>query len=408
MAIYNTTDILDSSAFLKAKLDKNMVGTNYYLENLQYKRNQDWEMRYNRVGIEEELNKQINYTNMPPNYTPIDVVIREAKSIKTQDLGTDWANISFKDLQHPIGLGYRYRFSLDFPDMSLMTEEEKYYNCSVWIAVNYSPIKAGRECLIRRCNTSVAMVGSPTGKYDDVTEIHYEPCIIENDLKYVNIYYNQTLVVPQANWYATMQMNYFTNNIEVNDRFIFPGVDLDNPDSNTVLKVKAVVKNNMQTTFSQNGSNEIVNVPLVMVALDKDLVDTLDDFETRVANTCPIYLTQDYIPANEPYIQLEEPYEDRILLGEIQEYEVNLYKNDEKYKTDEVDFNITVELEGLEDPVEELQYFTITMTGSNTFAIRNLKTYNAGHLLVHVSCINPDNNTEELSTILQFELGGFY
>ena len=76
MAVYNTTDILDSSAFLKAKLDKNMVGTNYYIENLQYRRDQDWEYRFNRVDIEEELNKQMCYTPEMPVYTPIEVVIR--------------------------------------------------------------------------------------------------------------------------------------------------------------------------------------------------------------------------------------------------------------------------------------------------------------------------------------------
>ena len=414
MAVYNTTDILDSSAFLKAKLDKNMVGTNYYIENLQYRRDQDWEYRYNRVDIEEELNKQMCYTPEMPVYTPIEVVIREAKSIKTLDLGTDWANIAFKDLNHPTGLGYRYRFSYDFPNMQEMSEEEKYYNCSIWLAINFSPINAGREVLLRRCNSSIALVGSPTRKYDDITEIHYEPVIIENDLKYTNIYYNQTLVIPQANWYATMQMNYFTNNIEVNDRFIFPGVDLDstNKDNNVVYKVKAVVKNNMQTTFARNGSPEIQNIPLVTVALDKDVIDSLDDFETRVANVAPIYYVGDYYPTNEYYIKVEEPCETRLLLGEIGEYKVNLYKNNEKYEPDEtigeeINYNITTELEGVE-PDDENAYYLFTMTSENSFAIKNLKTYNAGTLNVHISCINPDNLNEELSIELNIELGGFY
>jgi hypothetical protein len=39
MAILNTTDIIDSSIMLKACLKHNMVGDNYYIQNLQYKRN---------------------------------------------------------------------------------------------------------------------------------------------------------------------------------------------------------------------------------------------------------------------------------------------------------------------------------------------------------------------------------
>ena len=35
MPLFNTTDIVDSSIFLKAKLDKNKVGSNYYIENLE-------------------------------------------------------------------------------------------------------------------------------------------------------------------------------------------------------------------------------------------------------------------------------------------------------------------------------------------------------------------------------------
>ena len=51
MAILDTSNVIDSSIFLKAKLDKNMVGSNYYIENLQDKRDADWEFRYNVVGI---------------------------------------------------------------------------------------------------------------------------------------------------------------------------------------------------------------------------------------------------------------------------------------------------------------------------------------------------------------------
>ena len=50
MAVINTTNVIDSSMYLKAKLPKNMVGENYYIENLQDKRNKDWAYRYNVVA----------------------------------------------------------------------------------------------------------------------------------------------------------------------------------------------------------------------------------------------------------------------------------------------------------------------------------------------------------------------
>ena len=125
MALFDTSNIIDNSIFLKAKLDKNMVGENYYIENLQDKRNQDWEYRYNVVGIEEELEKQIFYSSNEPTYSAIDAVITSVKSDRGQDLGTDWANLAFKNLKHPSKIGTRYRFSLDFPNMEDMTEEER-------------------------------------------------------------------------------------------------------------------------------------------------------------------------------------------------------------------------------------------------------------------------------------------
>jgi len=119
----------------------------------------------------------------------------------------------------------RYRFSLDFPDMTLMTEEEKHYDTSVWLAINKSPIKPGNSCVVRRCNCNIALVGSYDNSYTNLNEIRYEPAIIENDNKYVNVYSNMVLSVPQAEYYLTMQLNYFTNCIKINQRLMLGGTD---------------------------------------------------------------------------------------------------------------------------------------------------------------------------------------
>lgn len=432
MPVFDTSSTLDTSMYLKANLAKNKVGKNYYIENLQEKRSQDWFMRYNVVDIEEELQKQCEYTKEVPFYTPIEVVIRSVKSEKGQDLGTDWADIAFEDLFHENNIGSRYRFSNDFHkmgDLSKLTEEEKYYNTSIWICINKNPIKAGNNCVIRRCNSSIGMVGSPTLEYSDIEEVHYEPIILENDLKYISFYYNMTTVIPQAEWYATMQCNYFSNCIKINDRVVFGGVDLQDKQNNAVYKVKAIVKASSNTTFQREGSTNIEDIPLVVVAFDKDTIDKSgDNFNIRVAEQAPIYYTKEFIPTYEYYIRLNEPYEKRILLGQTEDYSVDLMWNDEVISNingEDIEFNITAELlkeeknydstddeideEPIYTPIEgEGKYYTLTINGNNSFSIKNFKTCISGVLRIECACINPLNDKEQIVLSFDLELGGFY
>lgn len=403
MALYDTSNIIDNSIFLKAKLDNNMVGSNYYIENLQYKRDQDWEYRYNVVEIEEELEKQINYTSYPPNYTPVETVITNVKSDKGQDLGSDWAHLAFKNLKHPNKIGYRYRFSLDFPDMKTMSEEDKHYSTSVWLCVNKSPIKAGNSCTVRRCNTSLTLVGSPTCEASYITEVHREPCVLENELKYLQTYYNLAVPVPQAEWYATMQLNYFTNFINLNDRFIMGVADLESRENNQVYKVKAVIKSTLDKTFLRDSQDEMESTPLVIIALDKDMISPEDDIESRIANGAPIYKVEETAPVYEYYIQAEEPCEQRILLAQQEEYKFNLYYN--KNKVDKIDFDFKAELRGI---IEKNwgNYFKMEKINNNKIVIKNLKSCNRGPLIITIKCKTPDDMEVEQS--YEIELGGFY
>jgi hypothetical protein len=62
-------------------------------------------------------------------------------------------------------------------------------------------------------------------------------------------YYNLNVPVPQAEWYATMQLNYFTNHIGLNDRFVVGVIDSETRENNSVYKVKAVIKSTLDKTF---------------------------------------------------------------------------------------------------------------------------------------------------------------
>ena len=434
MPVYNTSNTLDNSMYLKTKLPVNKVSDNYYIENLQYKRNQDWNSRFNIVNIEEELQKQSDYTLQNPTYTPIDVAIRKVKNEYGKDLGTDWSDIAFRDLKHYNDVGSRYRFSTEFPDMSIMSEEDKHYNTSIWICVNKNPVSAGNNCIIRRCNSTIGLVGSPNLSYDNINEIHYEPIILENDLKYISFYYNMTLVVPQAEWYATAQLNYFSNSIKLNDRVIFGGIDMIDDQNNAVYKVKAIVKASAKNTFSKDGSSEIDNIPLCVIAFDKDLVDNDgDNFYNRIAEQAPIYLSKnDFVPY-EYYIGIKDLdgniYQNEdiiktILLTEKVEYKCVLMRNGDEEKNLSIINNLTytitsqllqqteIETQDItdiviqENIVDNNNYYVFS-SDEYGFSVQNTKPFNMGVLRITCSCINPDTQ-EEIVDNFDFILGGFY
>ena len=398
MAVIDTTTVIDSSMFLKARLPKNMVGENYYIENLQDKRNKDWAYRYNVVGIEEEIQRQLEYTCELPSYTPIDVVIRSVKSERGEDLGTDWAELSFRDLKYPIGVGRRYRFSLDFPDMTKMTEDEKYYDTSVWLAINEGPIKPRHSCVVRRCNGNIAMVGSPDRTYQNITEARYEPCIQVTELRYMNKYYNQTLVVPQAEWYVYLQMNYFTNFIKVNDRLILGLSDVEDKENNSVYQVKAVVKANSQKTFARNNQTDIKDIPMIILALDKDVVAEGDDLVNRIPNQAPLYKVEQENPVYEYYIEMENTETEEIIqpdvttdlmLGETGEFKAYLAFNNEKAEGKHK-FEFNAKLGGIKQENWN-KYFKCDFDNeTGVFTIKNLKQCNRGVVNVELRCVDED------------------
>ncbi len=399
MALIDTSNVIDSSIFLKAKLDKNMVGSNYYIENLQNKRDKDWEMRYNVVEIEEELEKQIYYTPDIVNYTPIEAVIRNVKSIKGEDMGTDWANISFRDLKHPCGEGSRYRFSLDFPDMRRMDEEEKHFGTSIWLGVNKTPVKAGNTVLLRRCNSALTLVGSPSMSYDYITEVHQEPCVLENEMKYMQMYYNEVVPLPQAEWYATMQLNYFSNQIKINDRFLFGTIDLENRGNNSVYKVKAVIKSNTEHTFIRDHDDEMINTTLIIIALDKDEISEKDDLMNRIAVNAPIYKTEAKSVVGYYVIEPSE-YTATIYQGGEKAISYKTYLSDTEVK--DVEYTYSAELKGIKEE-NYSKYFEITLNeAGDVMTIKNKKAWNRGKLVVTIYALV--NGESVASRILELKL----
>ena len=298
--------------------------------------------------------------------------------------------------------------------MSLMSEEDKYFNTSIWININESPIKPGASCIVRRCNSSIALVGSPSREYGNITEVRYEPVVLENDLKYMNLYYNQTLVVPQAEWYVTMQMNYFANAIKINDRLILGGVDLADKENNSVYKVKAVIKCNSTSTFQRNVDDGVDNIPYVILALDKDMVSGEDDFEKRIPAHAPLYYVPDIKPVNHFYIHITDEGGEtvvgniRMMLGETYKFNAALYINDMLLKDEKLTYKVT--LPGIKEE-NWGNYFEFVQIDNNSFTIKNLKACNRGLLVINISCPNPeypDDEDKVITNEFSIKLGGFY
>jgi hypothetical protein len=267
-----------------------MVGDNYYIDSLQHKINNEWLYRSNLIDIEEENNRQNYYTKEKPSYTPIEVVIQTVIGDKGIKLSDDWKKIVFRDLKYPNPLGKRFRFSLDFEKNVEYTQEEKELESSIWLAVNKNSATPTNGIVVRRCNTNFIIAGSPTLSYEDIEEYHAEPAILEDDFKYINLYYNDRVNLPNAEIYLTMQYNYFTRGIKINDRIVIGDVDLENRKNNAVFKVKAVEKFLSRSTFKVGTKLSDSDVAMVVLALDRDTInDTEDSFEHRIAKQVPLY-----------------------------------------------------------------------------------------------------------------------
>jgi hypothetical protein len=410
-----------------------MVGDNYYLETLQSKIDAEWDYRYNVVDIEEEIKRQYSYTSEAPVYTPIEVVIQHVLTEKGIKLAEDWKKIVFKNTKHPTKRGQRYRFSLDFEKNPTYTEEEKYRKSSIWLGVNLDSVSPTTSIVVRRCNSSLGFAGSPTMSYDNITEYHYEPCILDDDLKNINVYYNSSVNINQAEIYATMQYNHFTKNIRVNDRFVIGNVDLDERENNSVFKVKAVSKFTSDATFSAGNEWGDEDIPLVLIALDRDDLSSRDDYEHRISSQPSLYKVEDnsFVPENKedvenntiipeikeeveeqkpqnPEVMPTDTYtviinsdcEGKILLGDTEAFKCSLLKNNQ---LEDAVFTCVAELRGVANPSN---YFELTQVDDITFTVNNKRTYMNNKLRLNFCCVA--SNGVEYYKEIELMLGGYY
>jgi len=388
----------------KSRTYKNMSKDNYYLKNLQAKVNDEWKFRPNIIDIEEE--KEFG----SESYDSIEVKIQNVYDEKLKKtLSDDWKKINFKDIQYPIKIGQRYRFSLNYDINEALRDK------SIWITVNVNRTNPTFGGIVRRCDSYLTII-SNTGN------IHYEPICLDTDFKYSSIYYDLSISIAQGEVYATMQYNKFTKFLKVNDRFIIGPTDPIDQYNNTVYKIKALRRYQNLSTFDNN------SVPLIFLALEKDDISPEDNLDTRIVKSNGMYREEDLVqskidliydsdkviitvkPKEEPedlilrdsenailsyikdelmlVINTEEgiPIDERILLNEKRKYLCYVYKNGQK-----LEHSIKVETDLLSTDKDDY-YYDFEQDSDNSFTILNKKMYLKDELKIRCYYEDVDNN----------------
>lgn len=415
MALKDSTNLLHSSMEQKAKTGKNFDRKdNYWLQGVQDKLNAEWTYRSNRVDIEEEITRQLSYTKEPSKFSPLEVVIQEVITDKGEKLSKDWRRLVTKDCDYHNYVGKRFRFSYDFAKFTTLTDEEKKWNSSIWLATNTNGTSSTEGIVVRRCNTTVGFIGTRTGKIgggveNAVVEYHYEPVILENDLKYINTYFNQTLNTAQAELYAIFQYNYFTQFINIEDRFLLGEGNPADGEKNNAYRVKSIEKFTSSNTYDfDNPDLLMADVPCVIVGLDKALLEDGDNYEKgslgyRVAGRAPVYKVEDtQIPEKEEdyAIVLTEPYETQVNAGEKISYSAYVYQGNKKLEGENYTIEVTADLEGTSKPE---RYYNLQTLDSNNFAVECVFGYVKSNLLINLSW----KEKPEIKKQIEVELRGW-
>lgn len=345
MALYDTTNVLKSTMLLKANLAKNGSKNNEYLYDAQARRDADWYYRDNVMDIEEELQKPLMYDPQCPIWSWTESVANTVYSDSGARLSTDWQELTFKDLRHPTGVGYRYRFSSDFYRYAHVSPDDRAEIGSVWIGINFSPMINTNSIIVRRCQSTIAFGGvhslhinsTDESDYDKYLEVHYEPVIIESqmtsDFRAINKYSNEVVSLPQAELYLVMQANYYTRFIGINDRIIVGNTygessSVLSRNFTQVFEVKAIKEATSTRTYDTNNVMNVNYIPLIYVALDKTLESPDDNMSTRLAHRCPVYLVPQ--ASNIPtasYGLVFNDYGTNLVLGSSEAITCQLYNN---------------------------------------------------------------------------------
>lgn len=163
-----------------------------------------------------------------------------------QRVNDDFKKIIFPDLSYKPDLGSRYKF-----------------DNNVWIVFSTGNIRSATSAAyLRRCNNTINME-------DKYGNIQREPCYIDYKTTENQLDNGEVIAVPSGRIQVYCQKNSYTDNININDRFIF---------GKYVYKVRYISEYDRTNTFDDT-SRKLINF-----YADFDNISSCDNFELGVAD----------------------------------------------------------------------------------------------------------------------------
>ena len=158
----------------------------------------------------------------------------------------DYRKIIYPDCDHKVTIGMRYKF-----------------NDNIWIIYSANNIRTDTaSAYARRCNNAMNFE-------DRYGYVHEEPCYIDYKSTETQLTASDNMEVPSGRIEVRCQLNDWTKNVYINDRFIFGG---------DVYKIRYVSKFDRQSTFDSESDK------LLLFYADFDNKSSNDNFELNIAD----------------------------------------------------------------------------------------------------------------------------
>lgn len=199
----------------------------------------------NTSTIQFDVEEEIEFGTL--QFAPITVRVNSLVDAKTgQRINDDYKKLIFKDLDYKPKIGTRYKFENN-----------------IWIVFSTDNVKTDTSSVyVRRCNNTMNI-------QDKYGNIHKEPVYIDYKVTENQIFRNYSIDVPSGRIYFQCQLNDYTKNIDVNDRYIFGG---------DVYKIRE------KSTFDRRYTFEEDSCHIMSFYADYDNLGENDNRELGVAN----------------------------------------------------------------------------------------------------------------------------
>lgn len=311
---------------------------NYYKDSLQALIDKEFYDASDVYTIQEETSIGSGV------YEDVDVrIMHIIQSDTGQKMSDDFKAIVFKDIEHARGLGFKYVFDSN-TWLTNSTDLYKYVTAST---------------IVRRCNNEL--------KWIDNGVVYSEPCIIDYNMNYDNADFQKTVSIPDGVIRVFCQGNDNTNNIKLNQRFLFGN-------QYQCFKVQSI------NNFLKHGDN----APVISFSLYIDNISSNDNLTLGIADYYNNYINDTALSGI-----IINPNVTSLKQGEEQIYTVYKYSSGIRQND-----TFTITASGVLSP-----YYTLTVLTGNSFKVKN-NQYNLDDKLI-ITC---ENNVDHLTDHIDIDL----